>query len=132
VVCELKDRSQLELEPGLLSPPRGKTRRRSLRFLEEAVTFAWCIHWLFGWPAEDTQIRISRIKRRTSMLLDRLQNARVSWPSYFNVPPPSHFGTGRQRLLCLTGIPTKTTGRDEDRPGRLLLGRFRESGLSVA
>jgi hypothetical protein len=107
-------------------------RRRTLLLLEGAVAIAWCIPLLFWRPAEDTQIRTSQTKRRISTLLDRLQNARVSWPSYFNVPPPSHFGTGLQRLLCLTGIPTKTTGRDEDRPGRLLLGRFRESGLSVA
>jgi hypothetical protein len=111
-----------EVEPKRM--PRSWRWRDSLklRLLDYCATLCACLTFASG--GLRTHIRLSRLKRRAVLLLDLLRGHQEHSPSI--VP------TGRERLIHLSEFDTESTGRDEDRPGRLLLGRFRESGLGVA
>ena len=124
MVCELKVDSEGETEPIPATSSRRRRRRlRGLRLFNTAALCWWTLLSCWRWD-EMRQIRTSRLKRRLAVLLDQLQGHQDHSP----VDAP----TGRERLIRLSEFETENTGRDEDRPGRLLLGRFRESGLSVA
>jgi hypothetical protein len=110
-----------EVEP---EPKRMSKRRHGslkLRLLDYCLSLCWLTS---ASGVLVSHFRRSRLKRRAALLLDRLRGHQERSPVY--IP------TARERLLRFITFETRTTGRDEDRPGRLLLGRFPESGLSVA
>ncbi|HET7506741.1 MAG TPA: hypothetical protein VFJ53_00130 [Solirubrobacterales bacterium] len=79
---------------------------------------------IYAFESKWDRLRRLRVKRRLTARIGRCQGLK---PRSFTYLP-----SARERLVHLTEFRTGTTGRDEDRPGRLLLGRFPESGLSVA
>jgi hypothetical protein len=86
--------------------------------------FAYIADAIGAFTPRRERLRDLQGKRRLAAGFGRLQRSRArSRPLVL---------TGPERLIHLSEFATRTTGRDEDRPGRLLLGRFPESGLSVA